>query len=303
MRLIPYTLPLAQPYRWSKGTQTTRSGVLVNVQGGWGEIAPPPHVECPNLVEEARNPLFDNRVRCGHTTAQADALARGLELSVATYLHEERDAPRPHARVQVNALLTSDADILQEARDAWSQGIRTFKIKVGTGNDEARVEAIRDAYPDAAIRLDPNHGWKNPAAEMERFASYNIQYVEDPGPVSNPLIPIAIDEAATDVASVSQAIASGADAIILKPQRLGGPLQTLDALLLCKDEGVPVTITNSLETSVGVHACLQLAALAPKTAHGLATSRFFAKDVAPAPTIREGCMDVPKLGIGVEPCL
>lgn len=303
MRLIPYTLPLAQPYRWSKGTQTTRSGVLVNLQSGWGEIAPPPNIDRPNLTEEANNPFFDNRVRCGHTTAQADALARTLGVSVAQYLHEERDAPSPKSSVAVNALLTSDEDILTEAKEAWAQGIRTFKIKVGTGNDEARVAAIRDAYPQAAIRLDPNHGWKDPAAEMERFESYNIAYVEDPGRISNPLIPVAVDEAAVDVAAISRAIADGADAIILKPQRLGGPMQTLDALLLCKDEGVPATVTNSLESSVGVHACLQMAALAPGTAHGLATSRFFAKDVADPPIIKDGHMQVPNRGIGVEPCL
>lgn len=299
MRLIPYTLPLAQPYRWSKGTQAERSGVLVEKHGGWGEIAPPPHVHRPNLVEEARNPLFDERVRCGVTTAEADAMSRAMQLPLCDFLHKELGAPQPRPEVKVNALLTKDEGILAEAETAWAQGIRTFKIKVGTGNDEARVAAIRDAYPSAAIRLDPNDAWT--AADLEPFASYDIEYVED-APV-NPFIPVAADREATDVAAINSLIETGYEAIILKPQRLGGPAATIHALEACKDAGVQATITNSLETSVGVHAALHLASLAPDVAHGLATSRFLAKDVADPPAIVDGCMRPSGVGLGVTPCV
>jgi O-succinylbenzoate synthase len=276
--------------------------VLVELHGGWGEIAPPPHVQRPNLAKEAQNPQFDNRVRCGHNTAQADAMAKAMGKSVAQFLYEELGAPKPRQSVQVNALLTKDEGIVAEAQEEWNLGIRTFKIKVGTGNDEARVAAVREAFPQAAIRLDPNDGWKDPAAALERYEPYQIEYVEDPGILNGP-IPIAADCEATDVVAISKLIATGADAIILKPQRLGGPTATVEAITLCKDAGIPCTITNSLETSVGVHASLQLASLAPDVAHGLATSRFLAKDVAAPPIIADGRMTISGTGIGVEPRL
>ena len=43
-----YSLPLTIPYRWAKGAQTTRGGLIIRMQTdgctGWGETAPPPHI-------------------------------------------------------------------------------------------------------------------------------------------------------------------------------------------------------------------------------------------------------------------
>ncbi|MDD9916585.1 MAG: hypothetical protein OXT01_18195, partial [Rhodospirillaceae bacterium] len=60
MEFIPYDLPLRIPYRWAKGEQLTRGGLLArcDLDGavGWGEMAPPPHetVDGPARVAEAQ---------------------------------------------------------------------------------------------------------------------------------------------------------------------------------------------------------------------------------------------------------
>ncbi len=93
IEITPYSLPLATPYRWSKGEQTTRGGLIhrIEISGhvGWGETAPPPHVRVdgPALQREAQaavaglDPEDDNfidkldartpetRIRTGITTA------------------------------------------------------------------------------------------------------------------------------------------------------------------------------------------------------------------------------------------
>ena len=94
LEMKPYRLALDTPYRWSKGTQHRRTGVIFRLQGpdglvGWGEAALPPHVDySPDaFAEEARalvtgldplDPQFlaevelrecPARIRCGISTA------------------------------------------------------------------------------------------------------------------------------------------------------------------------------------------------------------------------------------------
>jgi hypothetical protein len=58
--ILPYALRLAQEYRWAKGVQTERSGLLVRVLAwgceGFGESAPPIHlaIDAATMAEEAR---------------------------------------------------------------------------------------------------------------------------------------------------------------------------------------------------------------------------------------------------------
>lgn len=317
-----YDLPLAVPYRWSHGEQDHRAGVIVRCRHrgatGWGEIAPPPD-EVPEDLERQAHGWQDTwqkappRIRCGYATAWYDALARAEGIKLAQYLHQELDAPRPRSHVQVNALLTAPLEgILEEARGAWQAGHRTFKIKVGQEGDEARAAAVREAFPRAVIRLDANAAWSpaEAAARIEALAPLRIEYIEQPvapgaeqalrrlntdGP-----IPVALDESATDARAIQHAIQEGlGDHIILKPQRVGGPDRAVEIIKLCHDEGIGLTVTNSLETSVGLHAGLHVASVAPDVACGLGTARYFARDVAATPSIVDGVMRVTGPGSGV----
>src|SRR5689334_14177691 len=51
IEIRPYAVPLNTPYRWSKGVQHERCGVIVGIDLagaiGWGEAALPPHVIYP----------------------------------------------------------------------------------------------------------------------------------------------------------------------------------------------------------------------------------------------------------------
>ena len=153
------------------------------------------------------------------------------------------------------------------------------------------------------MRLDPNGCWRDPVASMDRLAAYDIEYVEDPGdgPVEG-AIPAAADATVGSLDDLEVLLASPwAEWAIIKPQRLGGPDRAAAAVQRCMEEGMNVTVTNSLETSVGLHAALHVAALAPDHAHGLGTARFFAHDLASPPAIQAGRMALPRAGLGVVP--
>lgn len=81
-----------------------------------------------------------------------------------------------------------------------------LKVKVGTGDDESRIRAVRAAAPDAAIILDANEGW--PEAVLERHLNIAAQ---------------------AGVALVEQPLPAGRDALLAEIRR---------PLLVCADESV-----------------------------------------------------------------
>lgn len=326
----PYDLPLRVPYRWAKGIQTRRLGLLVRLDlgdgVGWGECAPPPHeptdgaalaAGAARLVDgldpgrddflerlDERRP--DPRLRCAVSTAwhARRAVLGGVSLA--------RSLGSPAESVPVNALLIRrDPDALTaEAHRRRGEGVRTLKLKVGPDRDRdlRRVAAVREAAPDAALRLDANESWSPAWAleHLEALAPLDIEYVEQPLPAHDPgalvrlnarsPIPLALDESATDAATLDRLLAAGAGTVaILKPQRLGGPDGTLRAMEVARDHGVPAVVTNSLETAVGRTVALHLAALLPRPvpACGLDTGHYLARDAARGPVAVEGEMVVP----------
>jgi len=75
-----------------------------------------------------------------------------------------------------------------------------------------------------------------------------------------------------------------ADVLVVKPQRIGGIAAALRAAELA---GVPVVVSSALETSVGLSACLAVAAALPASpyAHGIGTATLLAEDVTANPLL------------------
>lgn len=336
--LHPYRLDLATPYRWAEGTQHHREGALLSWGDGWGEIAPPPHEafdaasarrHVAHAIDAWPDPAARDRlgaqgvsprVLCAVSTAWWDHLARGDGRPLADMLAAAHRLGPPATSVPVNGLITADEEgIPAQVADAVRQGISVLKIKCGPdrNDDLARVTAVRDAAPDAVLRLDANRSWDVAWAEqhMRELEPLGIDYVEQPLPVADTqgmqrlqaagLFDVAVDEAAISADAVRAALEGGQAAVaILKPQRLGGPDATIEAMQAAIEAGGRAVVTNSLESAVGMHTALHLAALLHQPeACGLATGGFLARDVAPSPPIRDGRMAVPGPGLGVVPDL
>ncbi len=344
----PYRLPLRVPYRWSKGVEHARAGLIVRcaVDGavGWGECAPAPHepVDGPAYAAECRalvaglDPASDSflpaldargagdRLRCGIATAWFSARAAARGQGLAAHLAEVLGGPgrRPAPAVPINELVTDAEPDAAAARALAAQGAGQDMVKVKCTEardlDLARVAAIRAACPDIGIRIDPNESWSpNWAAEqLNAMAAFGIDYCEEPLPRGTApqvyaslrqqtAVPIALDDSVRSADHARRIIDLGAaDVLILKAPRLGGPDRTLAVIDLAADAGPRVVVTASLETSVGLHAALHLAALlpAPVPPCGLGTARFFAADVAAPPPLVDGAMTLPALpGLGCDP--
>lgn len=336
--VYPFDLPLATPYRWSKGTQHSRAGLIfrVTIDGavGWGETAPPPHlpVDGEKLKGEALDVLNDldpyredfigrldertpaPRIRTGITTAWIAAKAAAEGLSFAEYLG--KGWRQPVTQVPVNGLVgeADPAAVVERCGQIWDQGIRTFKIKCTDDHalDDQRVAAIRAAFPDATLRLDPNEAWtpENMLSRLEHMSQHEIQYCEEPIPSAYTLanldrfarlreqspIPIALDQSVTSTEITKRIIdAKAADVLILKSQAMGGFDHAVEIIRLGEAAGILSVMTSSLETAVGLTASLHGAAILPPPlpACGLSLGRFYARDIAVKPEIDNGIMQVP----------
>lgn len=168
-------------------------------------------------------------------------------------------------------------EAVQAAREAVSKGIGCVKLKVGVlstvDEEAARVAAVRAAIgPDIHLRLDANEAWdyKQALAMLQAFAQYDIQYCEQPVERDNlpdmyclrreQSIPIAADEAATDIASVHRVLeAKAADVLILKPQCLGDIWDRLRPMQEAAIRDVAWVWTSSMEAGIGVCASISVA--------------------------------------------
>jgi O-succinylbenzoate synthase len=155
---------------------------------------------------------------------------------------------------------------------------------------------VREAVgPAAHIRIDANGSWDLEEAirSLDVLARYDIELVEDPVPTLEDLarlrrrcpIPVAAETSIRTMEDiVEMRRLDAADVLVIKPQRIGGIGAALRAAELA---GIPLVVSSALETSVGLAACLAVAAALPASpyAHGIGTASLLAEDVTAQPLL------------------
>ncbi len=272
---------MTAPHVWSIPMRTrfrgitVREGMLLRGDGGWGEWSP--FLEYPPEVAEPW-------LRCAEEAAAGD------------WPEPVRDAVP--VNVTVPAVSAAEAH-----RIVAAGGCTTAKVKVAEpgqqlADDEARVEAVRDALgPAGRIRVDANGAWDVDRAilsirALDRAAG-GLEYVEQPCASVEELaavrravdVPVAADESirrAVDPYRVRDLEA--ADVAVLKVQPLGG---VRACLRIAEDIALPVVVSSALETSVGIAAGVALAAALPDLPYacGLATVQLLTDDVVEMPLL------------------
>ncbi len=224
-------------------------------------------------------------------------------------------------RVRVNALVSGD-DVAAAASLAAQQGFSVLKLKVGARpleEDVARVAALRASAPDALLRLDANGAWASPQAALTALQRIGLERVDA---IEQPVSPhdrvglawlrrrvdvcVAADEAVLDEATGLRLLeAEAADALVLKPMKLGGMGPCLRLAEAAQARGVRVWLTTTIDGAVARVAALHLAAAIDppgQEAHGVATGSLLASDVASTPEPIDGFLTVGSApGLGLDP--
>lgn len=239
-------------------------------------------------------------------------LAAAIEFGYAELPTLHRD------RIAVNATLPAVAPDLIERVLANFGEFSTVKIKMAEagqtiGDDIARIQRVRELYPDSKIRLDANGGFEISEAVdlVNRLQALgtNIEYFEQPVAsiaelaelrlqLSRLGVLIAADESVRKVSDpLAVAQANAADILVLKAAPLGGIGR---ALSVAAEAELPVVISSALDSSVGLSMGAYLAAAIPdlKFDCGLATSALLAGDVTREPLRAEnGFIDVRRVEV------
>jgi len=130
--------------------------------------------------------------------------------------------------------LASPSAMAEAAARAASRPL--LKVKLGGGDDGARIAAVRRAAPRAELIVDANEGWgdDNIAQNLAACADAGVTLIEQPLPetsdhalarIKRP-IPVCADESVHDRASLD-ALAGKYDAVNVKLDKAGGLTEAL----------------------------------------------------------------------------
>ena len=143
-----------------------------------------------------------------------------------------------------------------------------LKVKVGTGDDESRIRAVRAAAPDAAIILDANEGWPEDRLEhhLRIAAEANIALVEQPLPAGRDdmlaeiarHVLVCADESVHHTGDLAS-LADRYDAINIKLDKTGGLTEALEMKAEGQRLGFSIMIGCMVGTSLAMAPAVLLA--------------------------------------------
>ena len=308
---------------------------------GWGEAAPLPDLgtedlnNCGrwlrNILKSARGtrpesllhalppaPSPAPAARCGLEMALLDLLAQAEGQPLARYLHERASTAVPLSEM-LGSLVEVEETAIQAARAA---GFTQGKLKLGLAppeQEQARLRALCAALPSGfQLRLDANGAWSFQTAQrfLRSLEKLPIALLEEPLHQPTPEafrslqrqtpIPLGMDESLRFWNRAGLALQRPPSVVLLKPQLHGGLLPSLALARQARELGLHLLTTTLVDGALGTWATAHLAAaldaLGNTLPHGLATSRWLARDLAAPPEIRAGKLWLPERpGLGCAP--
>lgn len=177
-----------------------------------------------------------------------------------------------------------DQVVVQARRlvDGW--GFGSLKLKGGVfppDQECAAIEALREAFPDMPLRLDPNGAWTVPTSiEVARRLDGVLEYLEDPTPgiegmaavaAQSPL-PLATNMCVIAMEHLPPAIAQDAVQVVLSDHHLWGGLRR-SALLggIADTWGLGLSMHSDSHLGVSLAAMVHLAAATPNLTYACDT--------------------------------
>jgi L-alanine-DL-glutamate epimerase-like enolase superfamily enzyme len=295
-----HDLPLDGAFTIARGTRERAPVVTVEVtdeggQTGVGAASPAAHYgETPETVAAVLPDLFEvvegvgdphaldrierrmrDRVRENPAARAAVSVAlhdlAAKRLGVPCYRQWGLD-PERAPRTSFTVGIDDPERMAERAAAAVERGHEVLKLKLGTDRDRARVEAVREAAPDARVRVDANEAWtpREAARKTDWLAAADVEFVEQPVPAENPeglryvyehgALPVAADESCRTLEDVPR-LADRADVVNLKLMKCGGVREARRMVAAARAAGLEVMLGCMLESSASIAAGCHLAPL------------------------------------------
>ena len=263
---------LAQAFTISRGSRTQAQVLTVRVTGdgatGWGECVP--YARYDETLDSVTAQIEGISGDWDRLAEELPAGAARNALDCAFWDHAaKREGKRawdllglPEPRPEITAYtLSLDTPEAMQAQAAENAHRPLLKIKLGTPDDMARLEAVRRGAPAARIIVDANEGWTAEVyAELApHLIRLGVQMVEQPLPagaddmlseIARPL-PVCADESCHDRASLP-GLAGKYDMINIKLDKAGGLTEALALKKAAAAQGFGVMVGCMVGSSLAM---------------------------------------------------
>ncbi|MBF9045401.1 dipeptide epimerase [Rhodobacterales bacterium HKCCE4037] len=270
---------LAEVFTISRGSRTEAQVLSVEFEhdglSGRGECVP--YARYGETLDSVTAQIEGSSGRWCDLAAELPAGAARNALDCAFWDHAaKRDGKRvwdlcgePAPRPVTSAFtLSLDTPEKMEASAAKHAHRPLLKIKLGTPDDMARLEAVRRGAPNAAIIVDANEGW---TAEIysdlaPHLVRLGVQMVEQPMPageddmlaeIERPL-PVCADESCHDRASLP-GLKGKYDMVNIKLDKTGGLTEALALRDAARAEGYTVMVGCMVGSSLAMAPAMLVA--------------------------------------------
>jgi L-alanine-DL-glutamate epimerase-like enolase superfamily enzyme len=278
-------LPLARPFRISRGVKTVADVVVVELTEdgvtGRGEGVPYPRygesvegvlaaiktaraaveagTECRELLTLLRPGAARNAVDC----ALWDLEVKRTGTSVAARLRRSPLEPI----VSALTIVIDTPDAMAAAALAVAQ-VPLIKVKVGADDPAARIRAVRTAAPDAMLIVDPNEGWNRALLEamQDVLVEARVALLEQPVPADDDTwlagfdyaIPLYADEA-VHVGGDLDRVAARYQGINVKLDKTGGLTAALELAAAARARGLALMCGCMVGSSLSIAPAMHVA--------------------------------------------
>ncbi|WP_055481625.1 glucarate dehydratase family protein [Sphaerimonospora mesophila] len=228
-------------------------------------------------------------------------------------------AGHPGAAEDAFGAALDPAGLVEQARLFIGRyGFRSIKLKGGVFPPAEEIEgirALREAFPDHPLRLDPNAAWTvDTSIEVGRALEGALEYLEDPTPgiegmarvAAEVPMPLATNMCVVTPEHLPPAIRQGAIGVLLIDHHYwGGLVKSAHIATLCATFGIELSMHSNSHLGISLAAMTHLAAATPAITHACDTHTPWqdGQDVVVPGALRfvDGAVPVPEgPGLGVE---
>ncbi len=265
---------LAQVFTISRGSRTEAQVLTVKVEKngvtGWGECVPYARynetldsvtAEIESLPSEFTRLELQSLLPAGAARNAVDCALWDWEAKNAGKpVWELAGLPEPHPEITAYTLSLDTPENMQK-QAAENANRPLLKIKLGTPDDIARLEAVRTGAPNATIIVDANEGW---SAEVytdlaPHLVRLGVTLVEQPLPAGEDdarlgmerPVPVCADESCHDRNGLEK-LKGKYDVINIKLDKTGGLTEALDLRKKALEMGFDVMVGCMVGSSLAM---------------------------------------------------
>nr|WP_145486857.1 MULTISPECIES: glucarate dehydratase family protein [Streptomyces] len=215
------------------------------------------------------------------------------------------------------AALDPEGIVAQARRMIDGYGFTAIKLKGGVFRPEEEIEAVRalrEAFPDRPLRLDPNAAWTVDTSLMvARELDGVLEYLEDPTAGQEGMarvareapMPLATNMCVVAFDELKPAVALDAVQVVLSDHHYWGGLQRSKVLAgICDTFDLGLSMHSNSHLGISLAAMTHLAAATPNLTYACDTHWPWKTEEVVAPgalEFRDGSVAVPTApGLGVE---